>query len=302
MIYWGMSSGHDATLSIFHNNLLIDSFRYTSIKDIEKAKNIAPPEKVVWFENPYLKGLRQMRAGQPNFISRNNVSKILKDLGIKCPWTYVSHHGAHAAAFYQTDFREALIFVMDSIGEYNCTSVWKGTSKALYMGHKENKLKCLGKQNYPDSLGLFYSSMVKASGLIPNKDESLFESISNKIYFNRYLYRDIQRMIIPHIWRPIFVDNLHRGVGNKFSSYKQEEIAATTQIVFEEIVLKMCNYWINKTGITNVILSGGCAHNKGIQNKLKELAANVWVPADPGDSGSSISCVLKYLKTKIKKK
>jgi|TARA_B110000977_G_C11017235_1_gene469932 carbamoyltransferase len=302
MIYWGMSGGHDATVSIFHDNLLIDSFRYNNIKDIEKANRIARPQKVVWFENPYLKSLRQMFAGQPNFISRNNVSKILKDLDIKCPWTYVSHHGSHAAAFYQTDFREALIFVMDSIGEYNCTSVWQGNSKALYMGHRENKLKLLGKQNYPDSLGLFYSAMVKAAGLTPNQDESIFESIVHESNFNRYLYRDIWEMIIPHMWRPIFNQNFHRGVGSKFSNYNQQEIAATTQRVFEELVLKMCNYWINKTGINNIILSGGCAFNRGIRPKIKAISSNLWIPENPGDSGSSIGCVLKHLKTKIKEK
>ena len=50
---------------------------------------------------------------------------------------------------------------MDSIGEWECLTIWQG---------KDNKLKKIYSQRYPHSVGLYYSAMTQRCGLEPNKE------------------------------------------------------------------------------------------------------------------------------------
>ena len=91
MIIWGMSkNGHDWSVAIFKDNNLVNTIsgkgpRHT-IECIEEAKKSGKPDLVIWYENPYLKAIRQFLAGQKNPFKRNNVKRYLRDLNINCKW------------------------------------------------------------------------------------------------------------------------------------------------------------------------------------------------------------------------
>ena len=155
MIIWGMSkNGHDWAIAIFKDKKYLRTIsgkgRKHTLKAVVEAEAYGEPDLVVWYENPYLKSIRQFLAGQKNPFKRNNIRKYLKDLNINCKWTYVGHHESHAAAFYKSGFEDATIVVLDSIGEFDCTSIWKA---------ENGKLKKLKSSKYPHSIGLFYSAM-----------------------------------------------------------------------------------------------------------------------------------------------
>ncbi|OUT92800.1 MAG: hypothetical protein CBB96_05610 [Gammaproteobacteria bacterium TMED36] len=295
MIIWGMSGkGHDASLTVWDDHRLIyeaytrDKTHHKLLKRdfISVSKNYRP-DLVVWYENPYTKALRQLWARQSKPFSRNNVSKYLKDLGLNTKWTYVQHHKAHAAHYYQSEWNDAVIVVIDSIGEWDCTSVWHGVKDNLYK---------MGSQRYPDSLGLFYSSMVKEAGMKPQKDEAAFESLGSIGMTNVRLLKELEdNLIISNDpWRPVFSYNLHKGAGGDYEHYNQVEIASSTQYLFEEMVLKVVKHWTKKLKCKNVILSGGCAFNRGVRLKIQDAGFKLWVPDNPGDGGSAKSCVLAY--------
>ena len=75
------------------------------------------------------------------------------------------------------------------------------------------------------------------------------------------------------------------------------DIAATTQHIFEQ-VLMCASSWIQMNIKTsNIILVGGCALNKTAVGKLESVWDDIWVPKNPGDPGSCIGAVLaKYHK------
>ena len=50
------------------------------------------------------------------------------------------------------------MLVIDAIGEWDCTTIWKD-GEIVYS------------EQYPQSLGLFYSAITKRIGLKPNEDE-----------------------------------------------------------------------------------------------------------------------------------
>ena len=73
------------------------------------------------------------------------------------------------------------------------------------------------------------------------------------------------------------------------------DIAATTQHIFEQ-VLMCASSWIQMNIKTsNIILVGGCALNKTAVTKLESVWDDIWVPKNPGDPGSCVGAVLaKY--------
>ena len=127
---------HDAALTLLQDGEVLfagHSERYSGIKnDSNLNKYIfadclkyGKPDKVVYFERPYLKKLRQFRAGQYDevFSTSNLPSNYLKQFIGDLPIEYVQHHQSHAAAGYFTSpYDEAAIVVIDAIGEFEtCT-------------------------------------------------------------------------------------------------------------------------------------------------------------------------------------
>lgn len=288
---WGMSGhGHDASITVWYENDLMEelytSKPYHTYEDVSSLKKkFGTPDLVVWYESPFWKSTRQWYAGQANPWQRNKVRKILDSIGLdKTAWTNVLHHEAHAAWAHESNFGKCLIFVMDSIGEWDCTSVWIKEGPDIA---KKASIR------YPDSLGLFYSAMTQEAGLVPNKDESKLMNMSQAA--NPHLKQKIKNeLLLSASWQPRFSKNLHRGLGGKYSNIDPQDIASCTQEIFEDLVINMIDHWVKKEQTNNIVLSGGCAHNSKLVKKLKKLPYNVWIPPRPGDDGSAYSAVLSY--------
>ena len=83
----------------------------------------------------------------------------LKGLPIK----YQSHHYTHAASGYFTSkYQDAAVVVIDLMGEWETLTIWDAQG---------DNLKQVYSQDYPDSVGLFYSAMTQRLGLKPQEDE-----------------------------------------------------------------------------------------------------------------------------------
>ena len=293
MIIWGMvGNSHDASIAVFKDmklqKLYTSQDRVHSDELVAKAchTNMSGPDLVVWYEKPFKKAMRQLYAGQPKPFSRNRVKKYIKKLGVSAPIKYVSHHSAHAAHYYNSWFSDATIIVIDSIGEWDTTTIWQAQGDTLKKKYSTR---------YPDSLGLFYSSMTKRCGLVPQKDEAKIDQW--KGYVDPIVKKAIEDdLIIPHKWKPMFTTNMHRGIGWWRPTFTPEEIAPAAQQVFEDLVMKISDYASSKLPSTNLVLSGGCAFNRGVRDKLNNKWDQVYYPPNPGDAGSAETCVLAYLR------
>jgi len=183
VIRWGISSNsHNAALSIFDNDDLIfasSSERFSKIKNdphinkslVDQALCFGEPEELYWYENPRLKTLRQLSAGQGFKVNENNISKYIFDkTSLKIPIKYTTHHHSHASAgYYTSSFDDAVVIVLDAIGEFETFTMWEG---------KGNQLKKIYSHLYPSSLGLWYSAMTQRCGLKPNEEEYILMGMS----------------------------------------------------------------------------------------------------------------------------
>ena len=306
MIYWGINAlNHDASLAVISNKLEFfkKSKEYNNIpKDhllnldiIGDAFSYGEPDRIFWYEDPWLKKTRQLYAGQYRTAFDMSVlpKKHLKELNLgNFPVTYVPHHASHAAAgYYTSPFNHASILVIDAIGEWECISIWKG---------EDDTLKKVWSNNYPNSIGVFYSAFTQLIGFTPVEQEFLLQKISAQGDWKKYYN------VVSKYWGGHFklTWNLHKGVRNwpyPVTTFQDKcDIAAAVQKIFENLLLQLIEktkYLLNNQ---NIVYMGGCALNSFANEKIiKKSFDNVWSLEMPGDSSSSIGAVLYHTKKHI---
>ena len=167
---------HDAAITMIEDGEILfagHSERYSGIKNDSELNQplfsdcfrYGRPDKVVYYERPWLKKTRQLRAGQYGEVfSRENIpSYYLRDFIGNTPIEYVQHHTSHAAAGYFTSpYEESAIVIIDAMGEWETCSIWYA-----YGSNLEKRYSV----RYPNSLGLWYSAMTQRLGLKPQEDE-----------------------------------------------------------------------------------------------------------------------------------
>ena len=304
MITWGISANsHDAALAVFSDDGLefaSHSERFSGVKNdahlndklIDYAKQWGEPDEVIWYERPLVKTFRQLRAGQGWNYNENNIRKYLGSYGLHAPIRYTDHHLSHAAAgYYTSPFTEACVISIDSIGEFDTLTIWKG---------KGNKLKKIYAQSYPHSIGLWYSAMTQRVGLKPQEDEYILMGMA--AYGTPYrLWEDMYKMF-DYVDGPDirFKHNLHRGCNwwrpDLTTEQDMYDIAAATQKTYEFLLEQILNWARKKVDTPNLVLMGGCALNCSANHLAYKYFDNVWIMPNPGDAGSAIGCVLAHKK------
>lgn len=298
MITWGISANsHDAALAVFCDEKLAfasHSERFSRVKNdkdlcyelIVYAKQWGEPDRIQWYENPYLKTARQWYAGQGWKWSDNNVKKYLALWNIRAPITVNSHHKSHAAAgYYTSPFDSAAVLVLDAIGEFETLTIWQAQGK---------KLKKLYSKIFPNSVGLFYSALTQRIGLKPLEDEYILMGMSAygdpNIFYQRMIFDFVHSY---HNFN--FSKNLHRGCLDWSPDLTVKDsfnIAATTQLIYESYFEEALKLTKKLTNSDNLVLMGGCALNC-VGNRLTgNYFKNTWIYPDPGDAGSAIGSVL----------
>ena len=296
---------HDAAITLIQDGEILfagHSERYSGIKndsDLNSAlfadcyRQGGKPDKVVYFERPYLKKLRQLKAGQyGEVLSRKNLpSYYLRDFIGNSPIEYVQHHQSHAAAGYFTSpYEESAIVVIDAIGEFETCSIWYAWGSHF---EKRYSLK------YPKSLGLWYSAMTQRLGLKPQEDEYILMGMAGwgtqdhtlKNAIRKDFFNDSDKLID-------LKDNLHRGCLDWNPEYYKDDdsddwkfnIAANVQWICEEEIQKVFELTKQLVPETdNCVYMGGVALNC-VANSIivRDHYPNLWILPNPGDAGSSL--------------
>jgi len=295
---------HDASISLIEDGEVLfagHSERYSGIKNDSELNNelisdcfrYGKPDKVAYFERPYLKKLRQLRAGQYREVfSRNNLpSYYLRDFIGNKPIQYVQHHQSHAAAgYYTSPYEESAIVVIDAIGEFETCTIWYAWGSHF---EKRYSLK------YPKSLGLWYSAMTQRLGLKPQEDEYILMGMAGWGTQDRTLKNAIRKDFFNDSDKLIDLkDNLHRGCLDWNPEYYKDDdsdewkfnIAANVQWICEEEIQKVFELTKKLVPETdNCVYMGGVALNC-VANSIiaRDHYPNLWILPNPGDAGSSL--------------
>ena len=308
MITWGISANsHDAALAVFKDGKLefaSHAERFSGIKNdahlnkelIDYARQWGEPERIYWYERPFRKTIRQLRAGQGWRYNENNIKRYLEGYGITAPIKYTSHHHSHAAAgYYTSSFSDATVVCIDSIGENETLTIWNAS--------EQSGLKKIYSQGYPHSVGLWYSAMTQRVGLKPNEDEYILMGMA--AYGNpRRLWWDMYNMIDYVDGAEVkYKRNFHKGCKDwRTDLHTQQDmfdIAAATQKTYEFLLEQILDWAQKNSKSKNLVLMGGCALNCSANHLAYKYFNNVWIMPNPGDAGSAIGAVLAHTKQRI---
>jgi carbamoyltransferase len=286
-------------------------------------------DHVVYYEKPFLKFERLLEtylAFAPRGFSSFKLAiplwlrekLFLKDLLCKhlkkhdqgCDWNslllFSEHHLSHAAsAFFPSPFEEAAVLTMDGVGEWATTSLFAGCG---------NRLEILKELHFPHSLGLLYSAFTHYAGFKVNSGE--YKLMGLAPYGEpRYaaLIREHLVDVKPDGSFKLDMTYFDYCTGLTMTNRKFDalfgaparkaeaeltqrdmDIAASIQLVTEEIVLKLCRAIAAGTGMKNLCLAGGVALNCVANGKILRDGCfeNIWVQPASGDAGGAIGAAL----------
>ncbi len=283
MIILGINeTSHDASVSLIKDGEVLfagHAERYSKQKNdwynnrdiIIDALNYGTPNAIAYYEKPLLKKSRILLHG--------GASDWKPKFPMDLPVHYFKHHYSHAAAgYYTSKFDDAVIVVIDAIGEYNTSTVWVGEGE---------KIKLKYKQNYPVSFGLFYSAFTKLIGLMPNQEEYIMMGMAGYGDWTRY-YKEVDEYF-PKYYKQKY--NFHKGItdwGMPILEQDRFDIAAAVQVVYEQRLIEFMRMAKIITKKKNLVFMGGCALNCSANTKLWNIYEDIWIMPNPGDAGSSL--------------
>ena len=221
-------------------------------------------------------------------------------------FVFLEHHESHAAsAFFPSPFDESAILTLDGVGEW--------TTGSIAVGHG-NRIELMKELRFPHSLGLLYSAFTyftgfrvnsgeyKLMGLAPYgkpiyqdrimaelldlKDDGSFRM--NMDYF-AFCYRD--RMTSSKMAE--LFDGPPRTSEAEITP-REMDIAASSQAVTEEIVLRMVRHAHEVTGMSKLSMAGGVALNCVANGRVLREGPfdEIWIQPAAGDAGGALGAAL----------
>ncbi|MBF0294407.1 MAG: carbamoyltransferase [Magnetococcales bacterium] len=219
---------------------------------------------------------------------------------------FTEHHQAHAAsAFYPSPFEEALVLTMDGVGEWTTTSAGIGRGAHLEL---------LREIHFPHSLGLLYSAFTYYTGFRVNSGE--YKLMGLAPYGEPRYVDPIRQHLIDIKEDGTFrldldyfdyctgltmtnarFDALFGGPARRPEEPLEQrhmDLAASIQVVTEEVVVGLARALAKETGMRNLCLAGGVALNCVANGKLLRtgLFDHIWIQPAAGDAGGALGAAL----------
>lgn len=286
MIIWGINdAAHDAALSVIEDgNILFAGHaeRYSKKKNdwflnddiVKNAIQYGLPDQIAYYENSFLKRSRLLIRGGLGSL-RPSFKKFVPNVPVK----EFMHHESHAAAgYYTSSFDDAVVVVLDAIGEWETSSIWVGEGQSL---------KKIWSKKYPYSFGLFYSAFTHLLGLKPNQEEYIMMGMA--AYGDSSRYFDRVNSYFANISNQKY--SFHKGIidwPDQILEQDKFDIAAAVQKVFLNRLLEFMNMAKKISGKNKLVYMGGVALNSSANTHLWDIFEDIWIMPNPGDAGSSL--------------
>lgn len=225
------------------------------------------------------------------FMSRDRLTKLpalLRDAyGITAPVRFYDHHYCHAtSAYYTSNFDKALVVTLDGGGD--------GRSGSVYVGEK-GRLRQMGGVDSFNSLGNLYSYITALCGFKAEKHEG---KITGLAALGEPIYADILRKLIRYeepgqirYTVPMYHRSALQQIAKRLpADFDRAALAASVQLVLEEVGAAFIRYWLRQTGLRNIALAGGVFSNVKFNQRIHELdeVDNIFIHPAMDDSGLSV--------------
>lgn len=287
---------------------------------------------VVFYDKPFLtferllltyltvapRGVRSWLQAMPRWLGKRlHVKKVIKEeIGYDGEVLFTEHHEAHAASsFYPSPFSEAAILTVDGVGE------WATASYGIGEGNDIHLLKEL---HFPDSLGLLFSAFTYFTGFKVNSGEYKLMGLAP---YGEPRYKDLIYTELIDVkpdgslrFNMSYFDFLTglRMTSKRFErlfggprrkpeseiTQREMDIAASIQVVIEEVLMKMVNHVFQETRQKYLCLAGGVTLNCVANGRILRQGPfdDLWIQPAAGDAGGALGAALSVWHRYLDKK
>jgi carbamoyltransferase len=259
------------------------------------------------------RGLRSFMLAMPVWLKQKlwiplEIETALEKAGVRMPpeLFFAEHHESHAAsAFYPSPHARAAILTIDGVGEWATSTIGHGQG---------NQVEILRELRFPHSLGLLYSAFTYFTGFKVNSGEYKLMGLApygNPVYADliREKLLDLRddgsfRLNLEYFG---YLDGLAM-TNDRFAELfggpprqsesdltrREMDLAASIQVVTEDIVLNMARHAKKITGERHLCLAGGVALNCVANGRLlrENIFDDIWIQPAAGDAGGALGCAL----------
>lgn len=229
----------------------------------------------------------------------------IREQGLTGDIEFVPHHRSHAAsAYYPSPFDDAAILTVDGVGEWATNATFEASG---------DELTPLRQIEYPDSIGLLYSTITAFLGFMVNNDEykvmglapygeprfreefeeliTLNDDGSYELDQEYFAYRYSDRM-----WAGPMEELLGppRSGEEEDLTQRHRDIAATLQAVLEDVLLAQIDELYERTDSENLCMAGGVALNSAANGRIRREMPfdRLWIQPAAGDDGGALGAAL----------
>jgi carbamoyltransferase len=228
----------------------------------------------------------------PSFAyRRREIRRILRqEYGVRCPVHFVDHHFCHVTAAYHTSgFEDALVCSVDGGGD--------GKSSAIY-AVRGGRFERLHETSAFNSLGNYYAYVTHMCGFKAMRHEG---KITGLAAHGEPRYVPILREFIDEedgtlVNRAGVVSReAIRRLGERLpAGWTREDLAASIQQHFEDVVRRYLGHWLRRTGLRQVALAGGVFANVRVNEEVHGLpeVGRIFVHPGMSDGGLGVGAAL----------
>jgi carbamoyltransferase len=227
--------------------------------------------------------------------------------GTPCPQpVFLDHHLCHAASSVcVSPYEQAAVLVVDGASESHST---------LLGSANQHRIEVLKRIPLPHSLGQFYAAMTAYLGFIPDQDEYIVMGLAA---YGKPRYAEVirdhllrsqpdgaftfnVRLLDFHLARVgLFSRELLTLLGPNRQSHEEisqrhQDIAASVQVVLEDVLLHLARYLRHVTQADYLCLAGGVAYNCVANSRIWREAGfkGLFIPPAAGDSGAALGAAI----------
>jgi carbamoyltransferase len=223
-----------------------------------------------------------------------------------CPLVFLDHHESHAAsAFFPSPFEQAAILTVDGVGEWSTAAYGVGQGNRITLTHH---------LAFPHSLGLLYSAFTYYCGFRVNSGEYKLMGLASygqPVYAEAIYEHLIDLKPDGSFWMNMDYFNYCQGLtmtgprfhqlfggpprqGEACLEQRHMDLAASIQVVTEEILLRMSRTVHEQTGQKNLVLAGGVALNCVANGRILREGPfdSLWIQPAAGDAGGALGAAL----------
>jgi carbamoyltransferase len=251
------------------------------------------------------------------YVKKSIISALPK-FDLRGPVVFTAHHDAHSASgSVGSGFLEALSMSFDGSGD---------DESAVIQHYRANHTPIdFARISSMHSLGALYSSVTRRYSFKANRHEGKitglaafgsespafyllrnFVEVKNgcpEIVISRSLLDRIKRRILkiqiedPR-WKPATLDLLIDILASRSSNYP--DLAYAVQKIIEDVLVDTVEYWVQKSRLTDLTLSGGVFSNVRINQRIAELPSvgRVFIFPNMGDGGLALGGIWRVLSEK----